>query len=315
MPRRILIIVNPDAGRGRVGRRRLGRVVAKLREQGSLVEIREALRAGDAERLARTAEAEFDVIVAAGGDGTIAAIVNGIAAAPRPIAIMPLGTANVLAAEIALPRRAAALARMIAGAEALPAWPGRIEGRLFLTSAGAGFDADVVAAVDGGLKRGGGKLAYVWAALSCLIRYRERRMTVVAGGVEHRVAGVIATTGPLYAGRFVVAPAARLDEPVLHLVLLRQRGRRDVLRHYLAMLAGRLPQANGVTIVAAQDLTIVGAADVPVQADGDVAACLPVKIAVAERPIPLVRPRPSTRWRARGRAGSRLPGGARSGCG
>jgi diacylglycerol kinase (ATP) len=289
MPRRILIIVNPEAGRAAAKRRHLGRVVATLRRRGCVVELRDAPFAGDAENLARAAEPEFDVIVAAGGDGTIAAVVNGMAAAPRPIAILPLGTANVLAAEIGLPRRAAALARVIAEAPASPVWPGRIEGRLFLTSAGSGFDADVVAAVDGGLKRRGGRIAFVWAALTCLSRYRERRLVVMADGVEHRASGVIATTGPLYAGRFGIAPEARLDEPVLHLVLLRQGSRADVLRHYLAMLTGRLPRANGITIEAAREITITGADGAPVQADGDIAAHLPVRLAVAERSIPLVR--------------------------
>src|SRR5580692_5205822 len=167
MPRRVLIILNPDAGRVAARRRHLGRVVAALNRRGCAVEIREAARAGDAEHLARTAEPAFDVIVAAGGDGTIAAVVNGVAAAPRPIAILPLGTANVLAAEIGLPRGAAALAQVIAEAPASFVWPGQIGGRLFLTSAGGGFDADVVAAVDRGLKRRGGKLAFVLAALKC----------------------------------------------------------------------------------------------------------------------------------------------------
>ncbi|HEY1798253.1 MAG TPA: diacylglycerol kinase family protein [Stellaceae bacterium] len=289
MPRRVLIIVNPDAGRAAGQRRHLGRVVAALRGRGCAVEIREAPRAGDAEALARSAGSEFDVIVAAGGDGTIAAVVNGVGDAPRPIAILPLGTANVLAAEIGLPRDAAALARFIAEAPATPIWPGRIDGRLFLTSAGVGFDADVVAAVDGRLKRHGGKLAFVWAALTCLVRYRGRWLTVAADGAEHRVAGIIATTGPLYAGRFVIAPEARLDEPVLHLVLLQQRGCGDVLRHYLAMLAGRLPHARGVTIHTAREIAIAGEeAGAPVQADGDIAAGLPVTLSVAERPIPLI---------------------------
>lgn len=289
MPRRVLIIVNPVAGRVARKRRHLDRVIAALRRRGSAVEIREAPRAGDAEQLARTADTAFDVIVAAGGDGTVAAVVNGVAAAPRPIAVLPFGTANVLAAELGLPRRAAALAQVIAEAPAAPVWPGRIDGRLFLTSAGCGFDADVVAAVDPGFKRRCGKLAFVWAALGCLMRYRERRLSVTVDGVEHRVAGVIATTGPLYAGRFVIAPAARLDEPMLHLVLLRQRNRADILRHYLAMLTGRLPRARGVAIVAAREAIIAGADGGPVQADGDIGARLPVTLTIAERPIPVVR--------------------------
>jgi len=290
MPRRILIIVNPDAGRVGSHRRHLDRVVAALQRRGCTVVVRDAGPVpGAAEHLARTAEPEFDVIVAAGGDGTIAAVVNGIAESPRPIAVLPLGTANVLAAEIGLPRRAADRAAVIATGPAQPIWPGRIGGRLFVTSASSGFDADIVATVDARLKRRGGRLAFVWASLVCLWHYRERQLTVRANGAEHHAAAVIATTGPLYAGRFVIAPEAILAEPVLHLVLLRGGGRFAVLRYMAALWLGRLPRAAGVTILSTHAATIAGGDDGPVQADGDIVACLPVTLEIAPHPIPLIQ--------------------------
>lgn len=287
----MLIIVNPSAGRVRSHRWRLDRVAAALRRLGCTVAVRDAgMVPGAAERLARTAEPEFDVIVAAGGDGTVAAVVNGVAAAPRPVAVLPLGTANVLAAEIGMPRRARECAKTIATAPAQPIWPGRIGDRLFVTSLSSGFDAEIVAALDPRLKRQGGRAAFAWAFLRCLIRYRERRITVRADGIEHRAAMVIATTGPLYAGRFPVAPAARLAEPVLHLVLLQGGGRLSALRYAAALLLGRLPRAAGVATLAVRCATLVGGDDDPVQADGDIAGHLPVTIGIAGRPIPLIQP-------------------------
>ena len=252
--------------------------------------MREALSPGDAERLARDAEPEFDTIVAAGGDGTVAAVANGIAAAPRPLAILPLGTANVLAAEIGVPRGAAGRAAMIAEGPARQAWPGEIGGRLFLTSAGVGFDADVVAAVDPRLKRRGGRFAFVWAALGELWRFRPTSMTVIADGIAYRAGELIVTTGRLYAGGFAVAPQARLDEPVLHLALFEDRGRVGVLGRWAALLFGRSARAAGATIAVARKVEIAGPVGAPVQADGDIVAALPVTIEIAPRPIPLVRP-------------------------
>lgn len=289
--RRVLIIVNPAAGRVRSHRRHLDRVVAELRARGCSVAIRDAgAQPGGAEHLARTAEPEFDVIVAAGGDGTAAAVVNGMGGSPRPLALLPLGTANVLATEIGLPRRAADCAELIASAPSALVWPGRIGGRLFLTSASAGFDADVVAAVDDRFKRRAGRLAFLWAVAACLRRYRERRLVVRADGIEYAAGGAIATTGPLYAGRFVIAPEARLADPLLHLVLLRGGGRRAVLRYGTALLLGRLPGMPGVSILTARTATISGTDGTPAQADGDVVARLPVTVAIADRPIALIRP-------------------------
>src|SRR5204863_6128250 len=117
----------------------------------------------DAERLAREADADFDVIVAAGGDGTVHAVVNGLRGRAIPIGMVPLGTANVLAREIGLPRRAAPLAALIAAAPARPIWPGRIGARLFVMMASAGFDSETVAAIHPLLKARAGRLAFACA--------------------------------------------------------------------------------------------------------------------------------------------------------
>src|SRR5216684_5788808 len=177
--RRALIILNPAAGRLRSSGRRLGRVVAALERRGCAVVLRRGgPESGDAERLAREAEAEFDIIVAAGGDGTLNAVVNGMATAPRPVALLPFGTANVLAHEIGLPRDPERLAELIASAPACPVWPGRVGDRLFLTMASSGFDAEIVAAVNPWLKRHGGRLAFAWAIVVCLWRYRACELCV-----------------------------------------------------------------------------------------------------------------------------------------
>src|SRR5439155_13008466 len=173
MRRRVLIIVNPAAGGSRSGARRLRRVVAALERRGCTVVLRHAsARAGDVERLAREAEPDFEAIVAAGGDGTVNAVVNGLAGMPRPVALLPLGTANLLAREIGLPRRADRLGELIATAPTQPVWPGRVEGRLFVMVASTGFDAETVGSVDPGLKRYAGRLAFIRAMLVRLWHYR-----------------------------------------------------------------------------------------------------------------------------------------------
>ena len=289
--RRVLIIVNPAAGRARSSRRRLDRVVAALRRCGCLVTLRQAgPQAGDVEHLARVAAPDFDVIVAAGGDGTLNAVVNGVAAAPRPIALMPLGTANVVAQEIGLPRAPERLAAMIAGGPARPIWPGKVGQRLFVQMASSGFDAEIVAAVNPRLKRRFGRLAVAWGILLCLWRYRPRRLAVLIDGVEHRAAAVIAAKGRFYAGPYTIAPRASLAEPILDLVLFQCSGRLAVLRYLGALIAGRLPARPDITTVRCREALVCGPEAAPVQADGEVVAALPVTIGIADRPLPLVHP-------------------------
>jgi len=294
--RRVLIIRNRAAGRSGSSRRLLDRVVAALERRGCVVVVRRTGPAsGDAERLAREAEADFEIIVAAGGDGTINAVANGmvangVAEAPRPLALVPLGTANVLAREIGLPRRPEALAELIAAGAAGPIWPGRVGDRLFLTMASSGFDAATVAVVNPRLKRYLGRAAFAWAIAVCLWRYRPSELCVEVDGANHRAATMIAAKGRFYAGSHVIAPRADLAEPMLDLVLFQRRGRLMVLRYLAALLLGRLPRRGDITFLRSRAALVSGPDSVPVQADGEIVAHLPVSIGIADRPLQLVRP-------------------------
>ena len=293
MRRRVLIIVNPAAGGSRSGARRLRRVVAALERRGCTVVLRHAsARAGDVERLAREAEPDFEVIVAAGGDGTVNAVVNGLAGMPRPVALLPLGTANLLAREIGLPRCAGRLAELIATGPAHLVWPGRVAGRLFLMMASTGFDAETVASVDPRLKRYAGRFAFIWAMLVRLWHYRPCELVVETDGAEHRAAGLIAAKGRFYAGPFIVAPGADPADPVLHLVLFRRGGRMAILGYAAALLLGRLSRSKHVTMLRARSVVVSGSRVLPVQADGEIVAHLPATIGIAEQPLLLIRPPP-----------------------
>src|SRR5258706_13445219 len=111
--RRLLLVFNPAAGRKR--RPRYEAVLAALRAEGCAVTTVETEAPGHAERIARDISPHsFDAIVAAGGDGTINEIVNGLGDKPVALGLIPLGTANVLADELRIPRQPAAIARVLA---------------------------------------------------------------------------------------------------------------------------------------------------------------------------------------------------------
>ena len=250
--------------------------------------VRFAGQDGDIERLARQAAPEVDLVVAAGGDGTVDAALNGLAATARPLAILPLGTVNLVARELRLPRRPDRLAEIIAAGPVRSVWPARVEDRLFLTVASAGFDAEIVAAIRPALKRAVGRLAFAWAAVAALLRYRCREIALHSDSVEHRAAAVIAAKGRFYAGPFVAARQASLAAPSLELILLHGKGRLAVLRYACGLLLGSLDRMSDVSVLRARTVRLLGSG--PVQADGEIVAELPVTISLAERPIALVGP-------------------------
>ena len=291
MRRHILIIVNPAAGRARSSERRLGRFVAALERQGCTVVLRRAGPSpGEVERLADQAEPGFDAIVAAGGDGTISAVVNGLGGRAVSFGVLPLGSANVLAREIGLPRAPEALASLITTGPVSPIWPGRVGNRAFVMMASAGFDSEIVAALSPELKRRVGRLAFAWGFLVRLWHCPACELTVRADGVEYRAAAVVAAKGRYYAGPFVVAPGADLAEPVLELVLLDRRGRWAMLRYATALFLGRVPRLGDIAIVRARQASVAGNRALPVQADGEIVGELPITLAVADRPLLLIRP-------------------------
>jgi YegS/Rv2252/BmrU family lipid kinase len=301
-PKAILLIRNPTAGRRR--RRLVEEVVRLVRAEGWTVDQIDTEAVGDARRLAETCDADrYSVIAVAGGDGTINEVVNGLAQRRNgspALAIVPLGTANVLAHELGLHARAAEIANtMIAGRELLMR-PGEATNggapRCFSLMAGAGFDAKVVAGVSAQLKRRFGRAAYLWRSLIETQRYRPVRYAVEVDGQRYEAASVIVSRARMYAGPYVVAPEAMLGEPLLHVCLFERWGRSHTLRFGLALLMGRLPRAGGYRVVTGRDVMISVLSDAgesgeqPVQIDGDDALTLPVSIALAPSAVRLLQP-------------------------
>src|SRR5262245_61827123 len=291
--RRMTVVFNPTAGGRR--RARLNQTLKLLRDSGCEVAVQATAARGDAETIAR----EFggqpqprDLLVVAGGDGTINEAVNGLLSGggASPLALVPLGTANVLANEIGLVTAPAAVARTIAGGTAVHAYVGIANGRCFTAMAGAGFDAHVVAHVSLRLKRLLGKGAYVLESLRQLWRFSFPRYRVTVDGQSYDAASVIVAKGHYYGGRYVCAPDARLDQPEFHVCLFQRSGRWHAIRYALALVFGRLPRLADFRVVRGRAVTIDGPAGDPLQGDGDIIAHLPARIAIAPQPLHLIVP-------------------------
>ncbi len=289
MNRRFLIIHNPTAGRRSRGR--LERVLALIETAGAQCEIATTRARGHAETIAREAVARpLDAVVACGGDGTINEVINGLRGAAMPLGIVPLGTVNVLAAELGLSARPRDVAETLLHAEPATVLPGVVGDRRFTLMAGVGFDARVTAAVSLRLKRALGRGAYAAAALRQWLGGRGGDCRVRIDGAEFRAAWVIVARSRFYGGRFVCAPGAGLLKPELHACLMERGGRVNLARYAAALAAGRLGNLPDCRVVIGRRIDIDGADGEPVQADGDTVGRLPVRIALDTNPLRLLMP-------------------------
>ena len=288
----MLIVFNPAAGNRRV--HRLWRVLDILTANGIRCEVARTSAPGDARAFAAAAAAAGTrVVVAAGGDGTIAEVAAGLLGSPTALGVIPLGTANVLALEHDLPRAPRAIAAALAFARTRPLWPGLARDRaggelLFTQMLGFGFDAAVVARVGTRLKRALGRGAYAVQTLRTLFDHEFVPIRVCIDGADTTAAGVIVTKGRLYAGPYLLAPEADAGAPGFSVVLFDRAGPWAVAAYAAALLGGRLPRAAGLRRVRAGVLSLPGNAPLDAQADGDRAGRDVVSIADAAAPLRLV---------------------------
>jgi YegS/Rv2252/BmrU family lipid kinase len=288
-----MLIHNPAAGRGRG---RLQTTLARLRSLGSVPEVWATARRGEAEALAQAAvERGYDLVVAAGGDGTVNEVVNGLIGSGLPLALLPLGTANVLATEIGLDLAPDALAETILHGMPVDVCLGRIRGadgaeRLFTTVAGAGADAHAVASVDLVGKRLLGTGAYYAEMVRQLLVFPFPNYRITVDGTTYDAASVVVANGRYYAGQYVLAPDADLTEPSFQVCLFERGGRLAALRYVMALQLDRLVEEPDYRIVTGCEVRIEGPKGDPVQADGDIVAGLPVDIEILPGALRLSMP-------------------------
>jgi YegS/Rv2252/BmrU family lipid kinase len=267
-------------------------VLSHLRKADARVTVRKTRSPGEAEIFAGQA-GDYDVVVVAGGDGTVNEAINGLGGldgnAP-PLAFIPLGTANILAHELGLPRSAGGLAETILRGGQYTARPGLANGRRFLLMASAGFDAQVVARVNMRLKRHLGTAAYIFTAFLEIWRKRATSYRVSVDGETNEAGAVVITRARHYGGGFMLVPQARLDERKLYVVCLSGSGVWDILRYSAALSCGRLHRLSDVRILEGGSVIVEGSQEDLVQIDGDRLGTLPLEVSVDSVPIALMAP-------------------------
>jgi YegS/Rv2252/BmrU family lipid kinase len=286
----MLIVYNPAAGGRRVAR--LWRVLDIMAQNGVKLELAETTHAGHAIALAREAATRgAGIVVAAGGDGTIAEVANGINGSGCRLGVIPLGTANVMAHELGLPFDPLDVAAALAFGRTRQIWPGIARGpdgpRVFVQMLGVGLDAQVVRAIPPSLKYVLGRTAYVLQALREIASYRFHPIRVRVDGAVHEAGSVIVSKGHLYGGRYTLAPGASPSSRGFSVALFNRSGPLSALAYGAALPLNLLPRMPGFRLLRADEV-VVESELVPAQTDGDPAGTAPVEARDAVYPINVV---------------------------
>lgn len=292
---RLLIVLNPTAGRH--NQNHIKRIMAALQKHGINAEVYETRGPGDAITALPKLTPDFDIVVAAGGDGTVNEVLNGIRGSTVTLGIIPCGTTNVLATELGLPGKPEAIAALLASGQTRDIHTGDVNGRRFGMMVGVGYDAWVVAGVSRELKQKLGKLAYVLSMLRELRHFGSRQYQLQIDASLHTATSVVATLGRHYAGSYVFARSARIDEPLVDVLLVQTLSRWGFLLMLLALPFGLAEKLPFMKTVKGRRVHIspypADTADAPresIQADGDSVGYLPAELQVSETPLRVLAP-------------------------
>lgn len=304
-PARFGLVFNPAAGAA--SRRAVEVLAAGLRAAGRDAQVFPTSAAARGDQQAANALATgCDAVIACGGDGTVHEALQAVVAAGGavPLGLLPLGTGNVIAHDLGIPRKPAKVAALLLRPARRRITVGRVEvgegqpPRYFLALLGIGCDAHALYEISAAVKSRMGMLGYYLQSFRSLLTHDFSRFEVgftgPGGARQETVTQVLAVRAADLGGMLRrLAPGASLHRDDLRLVLFRGPGRMPFVRYMTAIVLGREPRVPGVELVYATSVTCPAPpppACVRVQADGEYLGRLPVHITLVPQAVELLVP-------------------------
>jgi len=253
---------------------------------------------GHAGEIARRAvDRGADLILVAGGDGTINEAVNGMVHSDVPLGILPAGTANVLANELGVGKTMEHAAEALADSVPERVALGLISSeagdqpRHFLLMAGAGLDAEIVFRLNPRVKQAVGKAAY-WIGGFSKVGRRIPEFTVQANGREYRASFALLSRVRNYGGDLEIAPTISLLDNEFEMVLFEGESSLGFLKYMLAVVVHRQQTMPGITILRTREAAFSGPADskIHLQVDGEYAGLAPARVEIVPNAVTLLVP-------------------------
>jgi len=241
----------------------------------------------------------LDLVAVAGGDGTVGEVAEALLGTPVPIAILPAGTANVVAREYGVGRTLAEAERTLTSSRRRPITVWHAAGRTSLIGAGVGFDARVMKNVVPWLKRAFGRTGYSWTATLEWLKYEFPPIEVTGVGADGapftaHATFVLAANTRRYGGDPILTPYADPESDLLDLVIFASRSRTTLMRWYGRLSRGKAGhlELEGCSRRAVRSFSARSLAgyELDVQVDGDAVTTTPFEMGAAAGRVRLVVP-------------------------
>ncbi len=291
----LFVVLNPAAGRA---------------EPAQLEEILVRHCAGSAQRfaihklepdhdlkqlLAAAVDEGYNCVVAAGGDGTVSAVANALLDQDVPLAILPIGTANVLARELNIPLDIDAACELILGRHELRRLDAmQLADRVAILQIGIGLGSLMIRDTSTRAKKLLGRAAYLGTAVARLAGYEPRVFTIHVDGKRHRrhaLHVVIANGGVMGQPPFRWGPDIDPSDGQIDVAVLQSRNLADLLALAWHMLLGRHRRSRRAHYYHAREtISIATSKPLPIQADGEIIGDTPIEVRVRRSVLPVIVP-------------------------
>jgi YegS/Rv2252/BmrU family lipid kinase len=296
------IIFNPLAGRGHSRRpQELAEAQRILIDAGIETDLRPTGAAGEAGAIAARAVAQGrELIVVCGGDGTLHEVVNGMAGSQVPVALLPAGTANVLAKELEIPWNIPKAAALIPTGIPVRVALGLMTpvndpraARYFVIVAGVGLDAAMIHSLNPKLKQRTGTAAYWMEGFSHLFKNTFPKFRLTSGKTIHDASLVVIGRSRHYGGPLEITTGADFFADEFELAVFTTRSKMRYVFFLPAIWLGYLRKMRGVHFLKTRSFRcdLIGAGEIHTHLDGEPAAMLPVEFTILPDALTIIVPR------------------------
>jgi diacylglycerol kinase (ATP) len=280
---KVIVIFNPNAGQADFLETSINRAGSFWRDRGWNVTYAPTQFAGHATQIAREAANEgYDYAIAAGGDGTVNEVMNGLLHTNTALGTLPIGTVNIWAREMGLPMDIVGAAKQLLEARVRSVDVGMAGDRAFLLMAGVGFDAAVTQSVDAGEKKRFGAIAYVKQAFQVAWKFQGVRTLLRIDGkrVRGRILMLVIGNSQLYGGVVKFTAHAIVDDGLLDICVIKGRSMLTAPLRLFSVFTRNYNRDPKVAYFKASRVEIQGKKRLPIQVDGDFIGKTPMRFEI-----------------------------------
>ncbi|OUC11596.1 MAG: diacylglycerol kinase [Alkalinema sp. CACIAM 70d] len=295
---KVLCIFNPHAGQAQFLQKHLPAAIDLWSRSGWQVDLAPTQFAGHATQIAQqAAEQGYDIAIAAGGDGTVNEVMNGLVNTQTALGVLPIGTVNIWAREMGLPMDVLGAAQGLATAQVRTIDVGRAGDRYFLLMAGVGFDAAVTETIKPHEKKRLGAIAYIKQALHTAWQFQGVRTLLRIDGkrIRGRILMIVIGNSQLYGGVVKMTAHAVVDDGLLDVCVIKGRSMMVAPLRLFSIFTRNYNRDPKVEYYHATRIEIQGKKHLPVQVDGDFIGRTPLRFEVVPSALQVLVPEKADR--------------------